>query len=130
MRPLDATQSDDTRLPRLRDVLSDEAVDAPVPSGTREMTGGRGRTADLDDAVTTTEALRKRVSRVRELEDRNLSWSPPACAAVASTRRQRPPTASMATRRWRTGASSTSRSTEDREKHVRHAGRHTPRRRS
>ena len=85
---LDAAESDDTRLGPLRGVLSDEAADARFR---RELgkCGGRFGTADLDDAVATAEALRKRVSRVRELfaapggdaalvaalEDRNGSWS-------------------------------------------------------
>ncbi|MCY3845383.1 MAG: MobA/MobL family protein [Acidobacteria bacterium] len=85
---LDAAESDGTRLGRLRGVLSDEAADARFR---RELgrCGGRFGTADLDDAVATAEALRKRVSRVRELfaapggdaalvaalEDRNRSWS-------------------------------------------------------
>ena len=85
---LAAAESDDTRLGRLRGVLSDEAADARFR---RELgrCGGRFGTADLDDAVATAEALRKRVSRVRELfatpggdtafltalEDRNPSWS-------------------------------------------------------
>ena len=62
---LDAAESDDTRLGRLR-VLSDEAADARF----RQQLGrraGRFTTADLDDAVATAEALRRRVSRVREL---------------------------------------------------------------
>ena len=85
---LDAAESDGTRLGRLRGVLSDEAADARFR---RELgrCGGRFGTAELDDAVATAEALRKRVSRVRELfaapggdaalltalEDRNRSWS-------------------------------------------------------
>ena len=85
---LDAAESDDTRLGRLRGVLSDEAADARFR---RELgrCGGRFGTAELDDAVATAEALRKRVSRVRELfaapggdaalvaalADRNRSWS-------------------------------------------------------
>ena len=85
---LDAAESDGTRLGRLRGVLSDEAADARFR---RELgrRGGRFGTAELDDAVATAEALRKRVSRVRELfaapggdaalvaalEDRNRSWS-------------------------------------------------------
>ena len=85
---LDAAESDGTRLGRLRGVLSDEAADARFR---RELArcGGRFRTAELDHAVATAEALRKRVSRVRELfatpggdaalvaalEDRNRSWS-------------------------------------------------------
>ena len=85
---LGAAESDDTRLGRLRGVLSDEAADARFR---RELARGGGRfgTADLDDAVATADALRKRVSRVRELfatpggdaalvaalEDRNRSWS-------------------------------------------------------
>ena len=85
---LDAAESDGTRLGRLRGVLSDETADARFR---RELgkRGGRFGTADLDDAVATAEALRKRVSRVKELfaapggdaalvaalEDRNRSWS-------------------------------------------------------
>ena len=85
---LDAAESDETRLGRLRGVLSDEAADARFR---RELgrRGGRFGTADLDDAVATAGALRKRVSRVRELfatpggdaalvaalADRNRSWS-------------------------------------------------------
>ena len=85
---LDAAESDGTRLGRLRGVLSDEAADARFR---RELgrCGGRFGTAELDDAVATAEALRKRVSRVRELfaapggdaalltalADRNRSWS-------------------------------------------------------
>ena len=84
---LDAAESDETRLGRLRGVLSDEAADARFR---RELGRGGGRfgTAELDDALATAEALRKRVSRVRELfaapggdaallkalEDRNRSW--------------------------------------------------------
>ena len=85
---LDAAESDDTRLGRLRGVLSDEAADARFR---RELgrCGGRFGTAGLDDAVAPAEALRKRVWRVRQLfaapggdaalvaalEDRNRSWS-------------------------------------------------------
>ena len=85
---LDAAESDDTRLGRLRGVLSDEATDARFR---RELgrRAGRFGTADLDDALAPAETLRKRVSRVRELfatpggdaalvaalEDRNRSWS-------------------------------------------------------
>ena len=85
---LDAAESDDTRLGRLRGVLSNEQADARF----RRELGRRGRrfgAADLDDAVATAEALRKRVSRVRELfaapggdaaflktlKDLNLPWS-------------------------------------------------------
>ena len=85
---LDAAESDETRLGRLRDVLSDEAADARFRQQLGRC-GGRFGTADLDDAVATAEALRKRVSRVRELfatpggdaalvaalEDRSPSWS-------------------------------------------------------
>ena len=63
---LDAAESDEMRLGRLRGVLSDEAADARF----RQQLGrraGRFTTADLDDAVATAEALRKRVSRVRAL---------------------------------------------------------------
>ena len=51
---LDAAESDDTRLGRLRDVLSDEAADARFR---RELgrCGGRFGTADLDDALATAE---------------------------------------------------------------------------
>ena len=63
---LDAAESDETRLGRLRGVLSDEAADARFR---RELgrRGGRFGTADLDDAVATAEALQRRVSRVRAL---------------------------------------------------------------
>ena len=63
---LDSAESDDTRLGRLRDVLSDAAADARFR---RELgrCGGRFGTADLDDAVATAEALHRRVSRVRAL---------------------------------------------------------------
>ena len=85
---LDAAESDEMRLGRLRGVLSDEAADARFRQQLARR-GGRFGTADLDDAVATAEALRKRVSRVRELfatpggdaalvaalEDRNRSWS-------------------------------------------------------
>ena len=49
---LDAAESDDTRLGRLRGVLSDEAADARFP---RELgrCGGRFGTADLDEALAT-----------------------------------------------------------------------------
>ena len=63
---LDAAASDETRLVRLRAVLSDDAADARF----RQQLGrgdARFGTADLDDAVATAEALRRRVSRVREL---------------------------------------------------------------
>ena len=84
---LDAAESDDTRLGRLRGVLSDEAADARFRQALGRG-GGRFGTADLDDAVATAEALRRRVSRVRALfaapggdaalvaalEDRNRSW--------------------------------------------------------
>ena len=63
---LDAAESDGTRLGRLRGVVLDEAADARF----RRELGRRGErfgTADLDDAVATAEALRKRVSRVRDL---------------------------------------------------------------
>ena len=85
---LDAAESDETRLGRLRDVLSDEAADARFRQQLGRC-GGRFGTADLDDAVATAEALRRRVSRVRELfaapggdaalvaalEDPSPSWS-------------------------------------------------------
>ncbi len=85
---IDAAESDETRLGRLRDVLSDEAADARFRQQLGRC-GGRFGTADLDDAVATAEALRKRVSRVRELfatpggdaalvsalDDRSPSWS-------------------------------------------------------
>ena len=81
-------ESDARRLGRLRDVLSDEAAAARY----RQVLGrraGRFGTADLDEALAPAEALRKRVSRLRELfatpggdaafltalEDRNPSWS-------------------------------------------------------
>ena len=84
---LDAAESDGRRLGRLRDVLSDEAADARFRQQLGRC-GGRFGTADLDDAVATAEALRRRVSRVRELfatpggdaalvaalEDRSPSW--------------------------------------------------------
>ena len=84
---LDAAESDEMRLGRLRDVLSDEAADARFRQQLGRC-GGRFTTADLDDAVATAEALRRRVSRVRELfatpggdaalvaalEDRSPSW--------------------------------------------------------
>ena len=63
---LDAAESDDTRPGRLGGVLSDEAADARF----RQALGRGGRrfgTADLDAAVATAEALRRRVSRVRAL---------------------------------------------------------------
>ena len=63
---LAAAESDETRLVRLRDVLSDEAADARFRQQLGRR-GGRFGTADLDDAVATAEALRKRVSRVRAL---------------------------------------------------------------
>ena len=85
---LAAAESDDTRLGRLRDALSDEAADARFRQELGRR-GGRFGTAALDDAVAKAEALRKRVSRVRALfatpggdaalltalEDRNPSWS-------------------------------------------------------
>ena len=85
---LDAAESDEMRLGRLRGVLSDEAADARFRQQLGRC-GGRFTTADLDDAVATAGALRKRVSRVRELfatpggdaalvaalADRNRSWS-------------------------------------------------------
>ena len=84
---LDAAESDEMRLGRLRDVLSDEAADARFRQQLGRC-GGRFTTADLDDAVATAEALLRRVSRVRELlatpggdaalvaalEDRSPSW--------------------------------------------------------
>ena len=63
---LDAAESDDTRLGRLRDVLSDEAADARLRQQLGRC-GGRFGTTDLDEALATAEALRKRVSRVRAL---------------------------------------------------------------
>ena len=83
---LGAAESDDTRLGRLRDVLSDEAAAARYRD---EVGAGRLRTPDLDEALAAAEALQRRVSRVRELfatpggdaalltalEDRNSSWS-------------------------------------------------------
>ena len=85
---LDAAESDETRLGRLRGVLSDEAADVRFRQQLGRG-GGRFGTADLDDAVATAEALQRRVSRVREmfatpggdaalvaaLEDRSPSWS-------------------------------------------------------
>ena len=85
---LDAAESDDTRLGRLRGVLSDEAADARF----RQQLGRgavRFTTADLDRALAPAEALLRRVSRVRELfatpggdaallaalDRRNPSWS-------------------------------------------------------
>ena len=55
---LDAAESDDTRLGRLRDVLSDEAADARFR---RELgrRGGRFGTADLDDALAAAERDRE-----------------------------------------------------------------------
>ncbi len=55
---LDAAESDDTRLGRLRDVLSDEAADARFR---RELgrRGGRFGTADLEDALATAERDRE-----------------------------------------------------------------------
>ena len=84
---LGAAESDARRLQRLRAVLSDEAAAARY----RQQLGkcaGRVTTADLDDALAPAEALRKRVSRLRELfaapggdaaffsalEDRSPSW--------------------------------------------------------
>ena len=63
---LDAAESDEMRLGRLRGVLSDEAADARFRQQLGRC-GGRFTAADLDDAVATAEALRKRVSRVRAL---------------------------------------------------------------
>ena len=85
---LAAAESDDTRLGRLRGVLSDDAAAARY----REESGkgaDRCNTADLDRALAPAEALRTRVSRVRALfatpggdaaflaalEDRSPSWS-------------------------------------------------------
>ena len=84
---LDAAESDARRLERLRGVLTDEAAAARY----RQQLGkgaGRAGTADLDEALAPAEALRKRVSRLRELfaapggdaalftalEDRSPSW--------------------------------------------------------
>ena len=55
---LDAAESDDTRLGRLRDVLSDEAAEARFR---RELgrRGGRFGTADLDDALAAAERDRE-----------------------------------------------------------------------
>ena len=53
---LDAAESDEMRLGRLRDVLSDEAADARFRQQLGRC-GGRFTTADLDDAVATAEAL-------------------------------------------------------------------------
>ena len=85
---LGAAESDETRLGRLRDVLSDEAASARFR---RELgrCGGRFGTVNLDDALAAAEALQRRVSRVRELfatpggdaalltalDDRDPSWS-------------------------------------------------------
>ena len=63
---LDAAESDEMRLGRLRGVLSDEAADARFRQHLGRR-GGRFTTADLDDALATAEVLRKRVSRVRAL---------------------------------------------------------------
>ena len=84
---LEAAESDAPRLERLRGVLTDEAAAARY----RQHLGkgaGRAGTADLDEALAPAEALRRRVSRLRELfaapggdaafftalEDRNPSW--------------------------------------------------------
>ena len=86
---LGAAESDARRLERLRGVLSDEAAAAARYRQELGRRTGRFRTADLDEALAPAEALRKRVSRVRELfatpggdaafltalEDRNPSWS-------------------------------------------------------
>jgi len=60
MPALDAAESDDTRLGRLRDMLSDAAADARFH---RELGGCDGRfgTADLDDVVATAEAPSRKV---------------------------------------------------------------------
>ena len=85
---LGAAESDETRLGRLRGVLSDEAAAARYREEIGKA-GGRFKTADLDNALAAAEALQRRVSRVRELfaspggdaalrtalEDRNPSWS-------------------------------------------------------
>ena len=63
---LGAAESDARRLERLRGVLSDEAAAARY----RQQLGkgdGRAGTADLDEALAPAEALRRRVSRLREL---------------------------------------------------------------
>ena len=63
---LDAAESDARRLERLRGVLTDEAAAARY----RQQLGkgaGRAGTADLDEALAPAKALRKRVSRLREL---------------------------------------------------------------
>ena len=84
---LGAAESDARRLERLRGVLTDEAAAARY----RQQLGkgaARITTADLDEALAPAEALRKRVSRLRELfaapgcdaaffaalEDRSPSW--------------------------------------------------------
>ena len=84
---LGAAESDARRLERLRGVLTDDAAAARY----RQQLGkgaGRVRTADLDEALAPAEALRRRVSRLRELfeapggdaalftalEDRSPSW--------------------------------------------------------
>ena len=84
---LEAAESDARRLERLRGVLTDEAAAARY----RQQLGkraGRAGTADLDEALAPAEALRRRVSRLRELfaapggdaafftalKDRNPSW--------------------------------------------------------
>ena len=84
---LGAAESDARRLERLPGVLTDEAAAARY----RQQLGrgdGRAGTADLDEALAPAEALRRRVSRLRELfaapggdaalftalEDRNPSW--------------------------------------------------------
>ena len=84
---LGAAESDARRLERLRGVLTDEAAAARYR---RQLGKGDGRagTADLDEALAPAEALRRRVSRLRELfaapggdaaffaalEDRSPSW--------------------------------------------------------
>ena len=84
---LGAAESDARRLERLCGVLTDEAAAARY----RQQLGkgdGRAGTADLDEALAPAEALRRRISRLRELfaapggdaaffaalEDRNPSW--------------------------------------------------------
>ena len=85
---LGAAESDARRLERLRGVLTDEAATARYRQELGRRADGRFRTADLDSALAPAEALRKRVSRVRELfatpggdaalftalEDRSPSW--------------------------------------------------------
>ncbi|MCY4599921.1 MAG: hypothetical protein OXF27_08370, partial [Acidobacteria bacterium] len=84
---LDAAESDARRLDRLRAVLTDENAAARYRRR-RGESGERFTTADIDEALAPAEALRSRVSRLRELfaapggdaaffaalEDRSPSW--------------------------------------------------------